>query len=37
MKENSIMAVFGIVFAVKVEQKQAIWCLKCVLINFLFS
>ncbi len=23
MKENSIMAVFGIVFAVKLEQKQA--------------
>ncbi len=27
--------VFGIIFVVEIEQKQAIWCLKRLLINFL--
>ncbi len=27
---------FGIIFVVEIEQKQAIWCLKRLLINFLF-
>ncbi len=31
-----MVAVFGIIFVVEIEQKQAIWCLKCLLINFLF-
>ncbi len=26
--QNSAVAVFGIIFVVKIEQKQAIWCLK---------
>ncbi len=29
-------AVFGIIIVVEIEQKQAIWCLKRLLINFLF-
>ncbi len=30
-------AVFGIIFVVEIEQKQAIWCLSpSLLINFLF-
>ncbi len=31
-----MVAVFGIIFAVEIEQKQAIWCLKLLLINLLF-
>ncbi len=31
-----MVAVFGIIFVVEIEQKQAIWCLKRLLINFLF-
>ncbi len=27
--------VYGIIFVVEIEQKQAIWCLKRLLINFL--
>ncbi len=30
-----MVAVFGIIFVVEIEQKQAIWCLKCLLINLL--
>ncbi len=26
--QNSAVAVFGIIFVVEIEQKQAIWCLK---------
>ncbi len=32
----AMVAVFGIIFVVEIEQKQAIWCLKRLLINLLF-
>ncbi len=28
-----MVAVFGIIFVVEIEQKQAIWCLKCKSLN----
>ncbi len=31
-----MVAVYGIIFVVEIEQKQAIWCLKRLLINLLF-
>ncbi len=31
--QNSAVAVLGIFFIVKIEQKQAIWCLKRMSIN----
>ncbi len=32
-----IVVMFGIFFVVEIEQKQAIWCLKCKSLNFLFK
>ncbi len=31
-----MVAVFGIIFVVEIEQKQAVWCLKRLLINLFF-
>ncbi len=36
MQNCAMVAVFGIIFVVEIEQKQAIWCLKRLLINLLF-